>query len=104
MGGIRYTLWSILKVLKAKRYRGRLSYIPCNPDFTEDTRQILDDIHHKDPEIESNPDESSSEDSNIHDTIRSRNGEDKKSLSKEDHDIENDSLASEKPIDYGKNK
>ena len=96
MGGIRFTIWALLKVIKSRRYRARVSYIPCDPDFTEDTKQILDDIHHKDPEIVSNPDESSSEDSNIH--------EDKNSLAKEDHDIENDSLASEKPINYGKNK
>ena len=104
MGGVRYTIWSLLKVIKPRRYRARLSYIPCDPDYTEDTRQILDDIHHKDPEIVSNPDESSSEDSNMNDNVRSQNGDDKNSLIKEDNDIENDSLASEKPIAYGKNK
>ena len=104
MGGIRFTIWALLKVIKSRRYRARLSYIPCDPDYTEDTRQILDDIHHKDPEIVSNPDESSSEDSNIHDTVRSKNSEDKDSLIKDDNDIDKDSLASEKPIDYGKNK
>jgi diacylglycerol kinase family enzyme len=96
MGGVRFTIWALLKLIKAKRYRARLSYIPCNPEFTEDTRQILDAIHHKDPEEQSNPDESSSEDSNIQDPIKSQSNTYKISTSKEDNDIDNDSLASNK--------
>ena len=104
MGGVRFTIWSLLKVVKARRYKARLSYIPCDPEFTEDTRQILDEIHHKDPEIISNPDESSSEDSNLPDAIQSQNGDEKLSSLKGSNAIENGSLVSEKPARFGNGK
>ena len=96
MGDVRFTIWSLLKVLKGTRYRARLSYIPCDPEFTEDTKKILDELHHKDPEEGSNPDESSSEDSICKDPIRSQSVEDRKSVLKTNNDIENESIVSEK--------
>ena len=101
MGSIRFTIYALLKIIQFKTYRGRLSYIPCDPEYTEDTKQILDELHHKDIEEMSNPDVSSSEDSNLQTSLESskRSSSNKKTKSSPSPDqsdrIENDSLASD---------
>ena len=101
MGDIRFTIYALISIIKCRRYRARLSYIPYYSEGVGDSKQILGPLYQKDLEERSNPDERSSKEYKPAIPMNSKIQKYKRSSPLENNDTEVESLAlvEEKHID-----